>query len=197
MLTCFSGPTHSVFQKILNHFVKKESVVLDITYGRGLSWKNAKKEYKVIKVDKRALFKDVIRADFNEFLRKKESGSVDCIYFDPPYYFKEKISGFDIKGQTFNNDKEVFWTEYEFFQALKTLQSEVPRVLKRNGFFIVKIMDGYIGKKYYPLGFEIFSKMSKVMEPKGIFICPINKKDNILQLIRTNFIYYLVFQNKL
>jgi DNA modification methylase len=195
MLTCFQGSTNIVFQRILNFFVKEGSIVLDITYGRGLSWKDLKENYKIIKVDKRKLFDDVIKADFNDYLKKKESNSVDCIYFDPPYYFKEKISNFDINDQMLNNEKEVFWTEEEFRQALSTLQTEVPRVLKKDGIFIVKIMDGYIGKKYFPLAFELFNAMIKRMEPQGIFICPINKKDRISELIRINHIYYLVFKN--
>lgn len=195
MLTCFQGSTNIVFQRILNFFVKDGSIVLDITYGRGLSWKDLKENYKIIKVDKRKLFDDVVKADFNDYLKKKESNSVDCIYFDPPYYFKEKISNFDINNQMLNNEEEVFWTEEEFRQALSTLQIEVPRVLKKEGIFIVKIMDGYIGKKYFPLAFELFNAMIKRMEAQGIFICPINKKDKISELIRINHIYYLVFKN--
>ena len=194
MLTCFRGSTQAVFQKILTFFVKKGSIVLDLTYGRGLSWRGIKRDYKIIKVDKRKLFKDVIKADFNEFLKRKKSNSVDCIYFDPPYYFKEKIGKFNIENQMLNDEDEVFWTEKEFFKALNTLRKHVPRVLKKNGYLIVKIMDGYVGKKYYPLAFRIFEKISKVMIPQGVFICPINKKDNTRSLIRTNFIYYLVFR---
>jgi len=194
MLTCFQGSTNTVFQHILKFFVKPQSVVLDITYGRGLSWKDLKEEFRIIKVDKRKLFEDVIKADFNEYLKKKESASIDCVYFDPPYYFREKIKQFNIKEQMLNEEEEVFWTEKEFIQALATLQKEIPRILKNEGIFIAKIMDGYIGKKYYPVAFELFNTMTKVLNPKGIFICPIQKIDNIPELIRTNHIYYLVFE---
>ncbi len=196
MLTCFQGPTNIVFQKILKFFVKQNSVVLDITYGRGLSWKDLKENYTITKIDKRKLFGDTIKTDFNDYLRMAETDSLDCIYFDPPYYFKEKISDFNIKGQMLNDEDEVFWTEEEFKHALITLQTEAPRVLKKEGIFISKIMDGYIGKRYYPLAFDIFNTISIKMESKGIFICPVNKTDKISELIRTNQIYYLVFQNK-
>ncbi len=196
MLTCFQGSTNIIFQKILNFFVKQGSVVLDLTYGRGLSWENLKGNYKIIKVDKRKLFEDVIKTDFNDYLRKKESNSVDCVYYDPPYYFKEKIKQFDIKDQLLNHDEEVFWTEKEFEESLQTIQKEVPRVLRDEGIFIVKIMDGYIGKEFYPNAFRIFEVMLNVMKSKGIFICPIQRKDTILRLVRENHIYYLVFENK-
>ncbi len=195
MLTCFQGSTNIVFQKILKFFVKEGSTILDITFGRGLSWKDLKENYKIMKVDKRKLFDDVIQSDFNDYLNKKESNSIDCIYFDPPYYFKEKISNFNINDQMLNNEEEVFWTEQEFAEALTTLQTEVPRILKYKGIFIAKIMDGYIGKKYLPLAFELFDIMAKEMEPQGIFVCPIDKKDKIPGLIRINQIYYLVFKN--
>ncbi len=196
MLTCFQGSTNKVFQKILKHFVKEGSVVLDITYGRGLSWVDLKGKYILIKVDKRKLFDDVIKADLNEYLKNAKSDFVDCIYFDPPYYFKEKIGDFDINNQMLDDEEEVFWTEEEFRKALITLKNEVPRVLKKKGIFIAKIMDGYIGKVYYPLAFDLFKAMSINMVPKGTFICPIKKKDRISTLIRPNHIYYLVFENK-
>lgn len=198
MLTCFQGSTNTIFQYILKYFCKKDSTVLDITYGRGLSWENPKEgfSYNVIKVDKRKLSKDVIKADFNKYLKKKENESVDCVYFDPPYYFKEKIKKFDLNGQMLDDEKEVYWTEKEFNKSLETLQKEVPRILKDKGIFIAKIMDGYVAKDYYPNAFKIFEKMKEVMEPKGTFICPIQRKNTIIKLIRVNHIYYLVFQKK-
>lgn len=194
MNTCFIDSTNNALQKILKFFVKKHSIVLDLTYGRGLSWRNAETNYKIIKVDKRKLFKDVIKSDFNEYLNKKESNSVECIYFDPPYYFKEKITQFDIKKQMLDEENEVFWTQKEFEQSTINLQREIPRVLKIKGIFIVKIMDGYIGKNYYPLAFDIFNKMSKKLRPIGTFICPIQKQGNVSTLIRSNHIYYLIFE---
>ncbi len=198
MLSCFQGSTNTVFQYILKFFCKKNSTVLDITYGRGLSWENPKEDrgYEIIKVDKRKLVDDVIKVDFNKYLKKKESDSVDCIYFDPPYYFKEKIKNFDLNGQMLDDEKEVYWTEKEFEKALETLQKEVPRVLKDKGIFIAKIMDGYVASDYYPNAFKIFEKMKEVMHPRGIFICPIQRKNTIIKLIRVNHIYYLVFQKK-
>jgi site-specific DNA-adenine methylase len=182
----------------LKFYCKKESTVLDITYGRGLSWENPKEDrgYKIIKVDRRKLADDVIQSNFNKYLKKKESDSVDCVYFDPPYYFEEKIGKFNIKDQMLDDKEEVFWTEKEFEESLETLQMEVPRILKEKGVLIVKIMDGYVAKDYYPNAFKIFEKMEKVMNPRGTFICPIQRKNTILKLVRVNHIYYLVFQKK-
>ena len=196
MLTCFQGSTNEVFQKILKFFVKPDSLILDINYGRGLSWVDLKEKYTIIKVDKRKLFNDVIKADLNDYLKKKESNSVDAVYFDPPYYFKEKIGQYNINNQMLNDEKEVFWTEKEFDEALQTIQKEIPRILKDNGVFIVKIMDGYIGKNYYPNAFKLFKVMFGVMRSEGIFICPIQKKDLIHNFIRENHIYYLVFRKE-
>ena len=198
MLSCFQGSTSTVFQYILKFYCKKESTVLDITYGRGLSWENPKEDrrYNIIKVDKRKLTGDVIQTDFNKYLKKKESNSVDCVYFDPPYYFEEKIKKFDINGQMLDDKEEVFWTEKEFEESLETLQKEVPRILKEKGVLIAKIMDGYVAKEYFPNAFKIFEKMEKVMTPRGTFICPIQRKNTIIKLVRVNHIYYLVFQKK-
>jgi len=196
MLTCFESSTNVAFQKILRFFLEENSIILDITYGRGLSWNNLNGGYNLIKVDKRKTSKEVIQMNFNEYLTKKENESVDGVYFDPPYYFIEKIKQFDIRKQIFNNQEEVFWTENEFKEALLNLKKNIPRILKQRGIFIAKLMDGYIGKKYYPNAFKLFDALQKVTEPIGIFICPIRREDLVSDLIRTNHIYYLVFQKK-
>ncbi len=198
MLSCFQGSTSTVFEHILKFYVKKDSTILDLTYGQGLSWdwfktKPNEHRYKLIKVDKRKLSEDVIQSDFNEYIKNLKE-KVDCIYFDPPYYFKEKISQFDIAGQMLDAEEEVFWTEEEMEKTFKILEVEVPRVLSDGGIFIGKIMDGYIGKEYYPNAFNLFSHMSRGLKPKGTFICPLQRKDTIMKFIRPNHIYYLVFQ---
>lgn len=195
MLTCFDGTTNFVFQKILNFFVKKDAKILDITYGEGHSWRNINSEHILTKMDKRKLKKDVIEADFNQYLPIQKDCSFDCIYFDPPYYFKEKIGNFNIQNQMFNNEEEVFWTEEELEKALRTLKKEVPRILINQGVIIIKIMDGYIGKKYYPNTFKIFNSLSNVLKPLGVFICPIKRKDT-QGFIRCNHINYIVFKKE-
>ena len=87
MLSCFQGSTSTVFEHILKFYVKKDSKILDLTYGQGLSWdwfKNKPNDYryKLIKVDKRKLFDDVIQSDFNIYLKQLKE-TVDCVYFDP------------------------------------------------------------------------------------------------------------------
>ena len=196
MLSCFQGPTNIVFQKILKFFVKQNSLILDMTYGRGLSWQDIQEKYNLTKVDKRKLFDDVIKSDFKDYLKEIKDSSFNCLYFDPPYYFKEKIKNFNIKDLMLNHDEEVFWTEKEFRESLEILKKEVPRILKDRGIFIVKIMDGYIGKEYYPNAFEIFNIFTNIMIPRGIFICPIQRKDTIIHFIRENHIYYIVFQKE-
>jgi len=195
MLTCFESPTNTAFQKILKFFVKKESIILDITYGRGLSWKNIEEDYKLIKVDKRKFFNDVIKANLNDFLKEKEDSSVDCIFFDPPYYFKEKIQRYNLQKGLLFNENEIFWTEDEFDKSLDNIKKEVPRILKNDGIFIIKIMDGYIGKKHYPNAFILFNALNKIMESKGIFICPIKREDNDY-FVRENHIYYIIFKKE-
>ena len=55
------------------------------------------------------------------------------------------------------------------------------------------MMDGYVGKVYYPNSFKVFNVLSNVTKPVGVFICPIQRKDS-LNFIRENHIYYLIFQ---
>lgn len=196
MLTCFESPTDLFFQRILGFFVRPDSIVLDLTYGRGLCWKNIFSKYRVIKIDKRKFFPEIIQIDFKEYLKKSKDLQIDCVYYDPPYYFREKIKSFNIQNQLLNYSAEVFWTQEEFEESLQVIKEHVPRILKEGGIFIIKIMDGYIGKTYYPNAFRIFQELNTKLKPIGIFICPIQKKSNVPQFIRTNHIYYLVFMKK-
>lgn len=196
MLSCFQGKTNKVFQHILRFYCKKKGKVLDLTYGRGLSWEDCEQEYDLIKIDKRKL-PDVIRADLNNYLKEAEDGQFDCVYFDPPYYYtNNEIKRPDIKDQLLNEETEVFWQKREFKQAIKTIEQEVCRILRPKGVLIVKIMDNYEGSEYYPQAFKVFESIEKVLTPKAILICPIKRKDTIMRFIRPNHIYYLVFKKE-
>lgn len=196
MLTLFYGSAPLAFQKILKYYVDPPSKILDITYGKGKSWEgfqNISGKYQLVKLDVKEYDNvelDVI-ADHKQLPFPDET--FDLVYYDPPYYFREKIRNYDITNHLFNEDTEVFWTEKDFFNSLSALKDEVPRILRHDGKLICKIMDGYVGSAFYPNHFTVYNYFSGKMKALGCFVVPIQRKDNP-SFIRTNHIYYLVFQ---
>jgi hypothetical protein len=195
MLTLFYGSTSSAFQKILEHFVKPSSRILDITYGKGNSWKGfpLSDKYQLVKLDIKKYDNVELDIVVDHKLLPFPDETFNLVYYDPPYYFREKIRNYDITNQLYSEDTEVFWTEKDFFNSLSALKDEVPRVLKSNGKMICKIMDGYVGSTFFPNHFTVYKFFSNKMKALGCFIVPIQRKDNP-SFVRTNHIYYLVFQ---
>ena len=195
MLTCFNVHSSKVFQYLLTHTVRKNGIVADITYGDGISWKdfdNSKKGYTIIKVDKRKTSEDVIQKPLQSFLKKTKDNSFDAIYFDPPHYFKDKVSVLNVEGRDLSEVEEVYCLEKEFNEMVECVGGQAVRVLKNKGVLIMKMLDGYVGRRYYPNVFKAFNSVVG-LEPFGCFICPLNRKSGLPTLVQINHIYFLVF----
>ena len=199
MLTLFFGDSAKAFQKILTHFVIPPAKILDITYGNGNSWKGFEfntlnGKYELTKCDIRKE-KDIdLLIDIRKPLPNEFTESFDCVYFDPPYYFKETVKDFNIEGNMYEEEEEVFWTEKDMQKALQILKTEIPRVLKKGGVLITKIMDGYQGKDtYFPNHYIFYNIFTIFLKPEATFIVPIHRR-NIPNIIKTNHIYYQVFK---
>lgn len=198
MLTLFYGSASFAFQKILKYYAMQHSRILDITYGKGRSWEGFQKstlsgEYQLVRLDVKKYDNFELDVVADHKLLPFRDETFDLIYYDPPYYFKEKIRNYDITKQLYDEDAEVFWTEKDFFNSLSALKDEVPRVLTSNGKIICKIMDGYVGSIFFPSHFTVHKFFSDKMKALGCFVVPIQREDNP-SFIRANHIYYLVFQ---
>jgi DNA modification methylase len=186
-----------VFQHLLTHFVKKNAVIVDLTYGDGISWQGFSNlwGYTIIKVDKRKTESDVIQQDLKDFLKQSKNESFDAIFFDPPHYFSDKVSRLNTEGRDLSDVEEVYCAEKEFEEMIECVGKEAHRVLRNNGILIIKMIDGYVGKKYYPNIFKTFNSIVK-LEPLGCFVCVLNRKSGAPNLVQINHIYFLVFEKK-
>jgi len=201
MLTLFFGSSSKAFQMIFKAFIsyRADSIrVLDVTYGKGRSWDNFVwddlfNEVEVVKMDK--VKYDGIELDVvsdHSIGLPFDDESFDVVYYDPPYYFREYVKSYDLKECEFE-ENEVFWTLDDFRCSLFGLRSEIPRVLKDGGFLICKIMDGYVGKLYFPNTFLVVNNF--VLAGLSIvahLIVPIQRR-NYPDALRVNHINYLVF----
>ena len=201
MLTLFFGSTDKAFQMIFRAFLsyQKQSIkVLDVTYGKGRSWRgfvwnelfNSFELTKMDKIQYEGVVLDVVgdHSDLSNF----ENESFDVVYYDPPYYFKEFVKSYDLSKSEFE-ESEVFWSVEDFRKSLSGLKKEVSRLLQKEGFLICKIMDGYANKMYFPNTFLVVNTFVEGgLDIVGHFIVPIQRR-NCPDTVRVNHINYLVF----
>ena len=191
--------TGQAFRRILLFFKPPPADILDLTYGNGKSWESLeqheKKHYNITKMDLYSTSAD-IKADVRLPLPFK-SRNFDVVYFDPPFYFREEIYPTIpvITGKILSDEKELFWTKNDLSKSVINLGSEVPRVLRTNGIFIVKISDSYVGKKYIPTHIKVGAFLSKKMSMIATIIAfSQTKKTSMPGFVRLNNFYYLIFE---
>lgn len=144
--TAHVGTNEELFPLILDLHVPSGSVVADVTYGKGIFWKNVPK-------DKYTLLATDIEDGVDCRSLSYEDGTIDCVVLDPPYmeglYRRSKThmagSGtYAAFRSTYSNgEPTVEGPKYHdavldlYFKAGK----EAHRVLRTYGVLIVKCQD--------------------------------------------------------
>lgn len=125
--------------------------ILDMTYGLGVFWKKINTtEYELFRNDL-----DPLRGEFHDDFRNTrwESETFDVVILDPPYASR---SGSPIKASIdrgYNNRSRAF--ELGIFGNEKMMQfyfdgiNEAIRLLKKNGYLMVKCQDEIMGGRQY------------------------------------------------
>ena len=91
------------------------------------------------------------------------AGKADFVFIDPPYSTHleygpdpRDIGKLDAKGG-------------EYYKAMEQVISELDRVLKPDRYMALYVSDSYVkGSGFFPLGFELFSRLRKYFEPIDI-----------------------------
>lgn len=142
------GDNAGIFPNILGLHVPKGSVVADITFGKGVFWKNVNKEnYTLLPSDLK------LGMDWTDL--PYDAASVDAVVFDPPYMeglyrkTKEALAGSGTH-ETFQNaysngsvrsENKVRKYHDAVLEAYLSVLPEVKRILRPSGKFIVKCQD--------------------------------------------------------
>ena len=130
ILTARTGNNADLIPDILKMYVDEGSSVADVTYGKGVFWRNVEKgKYKLLPSD---LMDGV---DFGDL--PYESGSIDALILDPPYMH----GGATIK-KSINDCYRNQNTSHESVCRLYAKGIlEASRVLRKGGRIIVKTQD--------------------------------------------------------
>jgi hypothetical protein len=200
ILSAHLADNSQLFPKILSLYVPTGAAVADVTYGKGVFWKNVPKDtYHLLKSD----LKDGI--DCRELPYK--SASVDCVVLDPPYMHTPGGTAHD-GHQNFEhyykNNGTRNGTEKKYHEAVLDLYfgaaREALRVLRPEGIFLVKCQDEVCANKQRLTHIEITNFLVELgFVVEDLFVLVRTNKPGVSRILvqkhaRKNHSYFLVFR---
>ncbi|PDW03624.1 DNA methyltransferase [Candidatus Viridilinea mediisalina] len=196
-----------VFPQILQLHVPIGSIVADVTWGKGVFWKNVSKEDYIVRASDLKTGVDCRRLPYAD-------GEIDCVVLDPPYMEGLLRNNVDHLGATgtyaafresYSNGKAVDG-EPKWHDAVLDLYykaaDEAYRVLRKKGVFIVKCQDEVSAGKQRLTHVEIINEYEKKgFVPKDLFVVVRKNAASVSRMVkqlhaRKNHSYFLVFIKK-
>lgn len=204
IFSAYMGSNADIFPKILALHAPLGSVVADVTYGKGVFWKNVPKDhYKLLATD--------IETGVDCRHLPYRNGSIDCVVLDPPYMeglFRRSIDHLAGSG-TYNAFREHYSNGNsttdgpKYHEAVLDLYfkagEEAYRVLSKEGVLIVKCQDEVSANKQRLTHIEIVNRYEAMgFYTKDLFVVVRSNKPSVSRLkkqvhARKNHSYFLVF----
>lgn len=199
VLSAYQASNEDVFPKILELYVPIGSVVADVTFGKGVFWKN---------VDLgryRLLPSDITDGTDCRNLPYRD-GDLDCVVFDPPYMHSPGGTAYSSHKpyeSYYRNNGTGNRTRSKYHEAVLELYieggREAYRVLRDRGTLIVKCQDEICSNKQRFTHVEImqaYEEMGFVAE--YLFVVMRNNRPGVSRMsrqvhARKNHSYFLVF----
>lgn len=203
VLSAHTGTNEDLFPQIITLYVKKGSVIADVTYGKGVFWRKVDKENGYI-LKKSDLTKGIDCRNL-----PYEDASIDCVVLDPPYMHTP--GGTAHKGHQnfenyYKNNQTENSTDKKYHEAVLDLYykagTEAKRVLKKKGVFIVKCQDEVCANKQRFTHVELINEFEKTgFLSEDLFVLVRRGKPGVSRMItqkhaRKNHSYFLVFRKK-
>lgn len=199
VLSAYQAPNEDVFPKVLDLYVPPGSVVADVTYGKGVFWKNVQPE-------KYQLYPTDITDGTDCRALPYEDGEIDCVVFDPPYMHSPggtAHSSHKPYESYYRNNGAGNQTRSKYHEAVLELYvdggREARRVLRDRGVLIVKCQDEICSNRQRFTHVEImreYEAMGFVSE--DLFVVMRNNRPGVSRMARQvharkNHSYFLVF----
>jgi DNA methylase len=200
IFSAYKGTNDAIFPHIVALYVPPNSVVADVTYGKGVFWKQiVKDEYRLLPSDL-ANGTDCRRLPY-------EARSIDCVVFDPPYMHTpggtahQRHQNFEVYYQ---NNQAVAPLQKKYHEAVLELYfgaaKEARRVLKPGGIYIIKCQDEVCANKQRLTHVEIINKLAKMkFLVEDLFVVLRQGRPGVSRVLkqvhaRKNHSYFLVFR---
>ncbi|MBI2986791.1 MAG: helix-turn-helix transcriptional regulator [Deltaproteobacteria bacterium] len=200
LLSAHLGTNDELFPKILSLYVAPGSTVADVTYGKGVFWKQVPKTlYRVVATD--------IETGIDCRSLPYEDASVNCVVLDPPYMHTPGGTahvGHQNYENYYKNNSARNGSDKKYHEAVLdvyfTAGSEAWRVLKSEGIFIVKCADEVCANQQRLTHVELINEYTKkgfVME--DLFVLVRQNRPGVSRVIkqvhaRKNHSYFLVLR---
>jgi len=213
ILSAYTADSSEVFPKILELHVPDDAKIADVTYGKGIFWKNIDEEkYELLATDI-----DLEKSQKDESVDCRDlpydDESLDVVILDPPhiegYYRNEKKqlpgSGSHSSFRESYSNSEVIESSGKYHKKVLNMYfdagKEAYRVLKEEGILIVKIVDEVSANRQELTHIQVTNYYEDRLGfyTKDLFIQVRNTQPSINGLknqihARKNHSYYMVYQ---
>lgn len=188
-----------VFPDILRLYVRPGCTVADVTYGKGVFWKNVPRGLYDVRATDISTGTDCRSLPYGD-------GEVDCVVLDPPYMHSPGGTAHATHAafeRHYRNNGSGNQTGSKYHQAVIDLYDEAGveacRVLRDNGVLIVKCQDEVCANRQQFTHVElmkIYEKMGLVAE--DMFVVVRQNRPGVSRMVRQvharkNHSYFLVF----
>jgi len=208
VLSSHTSENKDLFPKILALHLKEGAVIADVTFGKGIFWKNVSTgRYKVLTSD--------IKTGIDARKLSYKASSLDALVLDPPYMeglYRDsagKLAGsgtHDAFRNYYSSGTATAKSRLRYHDQVLDMYMrcavEARRVLKKNGVFIVKCQDEVSANRQKLTHVElIYGFESLDFYCKDLFVITRHNKPVVSRLVkqehaRKNHSYFLVFVNK-
>jgi adenine-specific DNA-methyltransferase len=160
----YRGATPSyIIWNLLQRYTKERELVVDPCAGSGTTLDVARElNRKALGYDIHPTRKDIFRVDARK-LPPELTNKIDFVFIDPPYSTHidygpdpRDIGKLDASGS-------------EYYKAMEQVFLEIHRILRPGRHMALYVSDSYVhGKGFYPIGFELFSRLRQHFQPLDI-----------------------------
>jgi hypothetical protein len=201
VFTAHVGTSADIFPQILRLYLPPGSTVADVTYGKGVFWKNvAPGLFEVLKSDIKQ-GTDCRRLPYDD-------GLLDCVVFDPPYMHTP--GGTAHEGhqnyESYYKNNGCNQTEKKYHEAVLDLyfkaSEEAWRVLRPGGIYLVKCQDEVCACRQRLTHLEIANQLTeRLFVVEDLFVLVRKNRPGVSRILkqrhaRKNHSYFLVFRKR-
>lgn len=197
--SAYVGGNQDVFPHIMQLYVKHGSTVADVTYGKGVFWRNIpSNQYQLLPTD--------ILTGIDCRMLPYERESIDCVVLDPPYMHTPGGSahaGHPAFEEHYHNNGSGNQTGVKYHEAVVSLYVEAGveayRVLKNRGVLVVKCQDEVCSNRQRFTHVEIIEAYNNLgFVAEDLFVVIRTNSPGVSRMVkqvhaRKNHSYFLVF----
>jgi hypothetical protein len=199
VFSAYVGGNEDTFPHILDLYVAPGSLVADVTFGKGVFWRNVPPgRYQLLPTDIQT------GVDCREL--PYEDATIDCVILDPPYMHSPGGTAHTVHTafeQHYRNNGTGNRTKKKYHQAVIELYDEAGkeayRVLRDRGVLIVKCQDEVCSNRQRFTHLEIVQSYEKLgFVAEDLFVVVRQNRPGVSRAVRQvharkNHSYFLVF----